>query len=121
MLSVRMIRRRNRVLDRTAAVEICTRFGPDELLHQPDQLGQQELAAPLPGGLHLVVKSRRRLEDDLLHPEFPAELCQVDFRHPVHVRLALDDRGQLDQRCRIWLASISSGGTCSMSSVRTGV
>ena len=68
--------------------------GADELLHNADELGQQNLAVAPPGGFHLVEDIPRRLEDDALGAEFLRQAFQCDAAHLGHIRLAIQNGRQ---------------------------
>ena len=100
MFNVSRILRRNCVLGEQSR-QNPNAIGLHDLLHQPNQLGQQEFAIPFPGRLHLVVDVPSGFKDDLLHPKLPAQFRQVDLGNPLHVGLALDHRGKLGQSSRV--------------------
>src|SRR5438309_2169890 len=65
---------------------------------EPDYLGQQVLAATLPGGFHLFVNIAGCRKYDLLGSEPFPKLPQADLRDPRYIGLALNDWGQLGKR-----------------------
>ena len=71
----------------------------DQRFDEPYELREEECPPPGPVFLHLVVYVPRRLEDDALGSEFAGEVPEVNGVDIGDVRLAVDCRRQIGNRC----------------------